>query len=190
MGSVPPFPHGRPLTKADLEAIPDDGHRYELVDGVLVMSPSPRPVHQRAVARLLELLGRSCPRWLEVLPAPVDVVLAEDTVLIPDVIVARREDFTDRALVGPPVLAVEVLSRSTRLVDLQLKRAKLAEAGCPHYWVVDPDEPSVRCFVRQDDQLVVRTTVVGTETAELDEPYPVQVSAQSLVSTYSQMYPA
>lgn len=141
MEAIPAFSSGRPLTKADLESMPDDGHRFELVDGVLVMSPSPRPLHQRAVARLLVALTRNCPADLEVLPAPVDVVLADDTVLIPDVIVGKRENFTLRGLDGPPVLAIEVHSPSTRLVDLELKRARLELAGCPHYWLVDPDTP-------------------------------------------------
>ncbi|WP_425484887.1 Uma2 family endonuclease [Amycolatopsis anabasis] len=154
------------------------------------MSPSPRPVHQRAVSRLLEALTRNCPRWLEVLPAPVDVMLAEDTVFIPDVVVGDRDAFTERGLVGPPELAVEVLSRSTRLVDLELKRAKLAEAGCPNYWIVDPDEPSMLVFVRRGDEYVQHAKLIGTESADLDQPYPVQVSPASLVSAYPQMYPA
>ena len=74
------FPPGRALTRADLEAMPHDGHRYELLDGVLVVSPSPRPVHQRAVLRVISALEPACPDSHEVLPAPVDVVLAEDTV--------------------------------------------------------------------------------------------------------------
>lgn len=104
MGHVPVFSHthAASLTRADLESLPDDGYRYELVDGVLLMSPSPRPVHQRAVARLLAALGENCPREMEVLPAPVDVELAEDTVLIPDVVVGLRERFGERGLVGLP----------------------------------------------------------------------------------------
>jgi Uma2 family endonuclease len=98
MGVVPVSPQGRPLTWADLETFPDDGYRYELVDGALLMSPSPRPVHQRVVARLLGALTPGCPRDWEVLPAPVDVVLADDTVLIPDVVIGfqRRAGFQRR----------------------------------------------------------------------------------------------
>ena len=137
MGRVRTFSQGKSLTWADLESFDDDGYRYELLDGTLLMSPSPRPIHQRVVARLLAVLADHCPRELEVLPAPVDVLLSEDTVLIPDSVVGRWGDFTERGLTGPPVLAIEVISRSSRLIDTKLKPAKLADAGCPHYWVVE-----------------------------------------------------
>jgi Uma2 family endonuclease len=107
------LPHGRPLTRADLDRMPDDGHRYELVDGVLVVSPSPKRLHQRAVYRLWQLLNHACTPEFEVVGAPFDVVLAEDTVLIPDVLVARRTDLTDKDLPAAPALVVEVLSPST-----------------------------------------------------------------------------
>jgi Uma2 family endonuclease len=184
MGTVPAFPSGRPLTRADLESMPDDGHRFELVDGVLVMSPSPRPLHQRAVARLLAALTLTCPADMEVLPAPVDVILADDTVLIPDVIVGMRENFTLRGLEGPPVLAVEVHSPSTRLVDLELKRAKLEEAGCPNYWLVDPDIPTLRCLALRNRRYVETHSLAGEEFAELAEPYPIRLSPESLVNPY------
>ncbi|MEJ2856450.1 MULTISPECIES: Uma2 family endonuclease [unclassified Saccharothrix] len=183
MAGVPPaFASGRPLTWVDLESMPDDGRRYELVDGVLLVSPSPRPVHQRAVARLVIALTAVCPPDWEVLPAPVDVVLAEDTVFIPDVVVGDRSAFTSRALIGPPVLAVEVHSPRTRLVDLELKRAKLEESGCPHYWLVDPDLPALRCLALRDGVYEEVAVSEGATVVELDEPFRVRLSALSLVS--------
>jgi Uma2 family endonuclease len=184
MGYVRGFPPGRSLTRADLEAMPHDGHRYELVDGVLVVSPSPRPVHQRAILRLIVALEKSCPAMYEVLPAPVDVVLGEDTVLIPDVVVGRREDFTEQALVGPPVLAVEVLSPRTKHFDLRLKRARLAEAECPYYWVVDPDEPRVYCWTLDSGEYVETANVTGQQWLELNEPFPVRLRPDDLISAY------
>lgn len=184
MGIGPGFPHGRPLTRTDLEAMPDDGHRYELVDGVLVMSPSPRPIHQRVVARLLQVLTPDCPPELEVLPAPVDVVLADDTVLIPDVLVGRRTDFTERGLFGVPVLSVEVFSRSTRLVDLQLKRARLEAAGCPNYWMVDPDSATISCLGLRNGRYVELAVASGDELVELADPYPVRFHPADLTSHY------
>ncbi|QUQ72190.1 Uma2 family endonuclease [Kutzneria sp. CA-103260] len=184
MGSVPAFPHGRPLTRADLEAMPDDGHRYELVDGTLVMSPSPRPLHQRIVARLLIALTMNCPEHLEVLPAPVDVVLSDNTVFIPDVVVGRREDFTPTHLAGVPELVVEVLSPSTRLVDLKLKRAKYQEAGCPNYWLVDPGLPELRCLALRDGVYVQVLSAVGDEIVEVHEPFATLLSPGQLVAPY------
>jgi Uma2 family endonuclease len=183
--SFPGFPPGRSLTRTDLEAMPHDGHRYELVDGVLVVSPSPRPLHQRAIARLMGVLEPSCPSAHEVLPAPVDVVLADDCVLIPDVVVGRREDFTEQALVGPPLLAIEVLSPRTKHFDLELKRAKFAEAGCPHYWVVDPNEPHVRCWALDGGEDYVEiASVSGEQPLQLTEPFSILLRPADLVSPF------
>jgi Uma2 family endonuclease len=176
------LPHGRPLTRADLADMPDDGHRYELVDGVLVVSPAPRLRHQRAVRELLVLLHSACPDDLEVLSAPFDVVLAEDTVLLPDLLVARRSDLNESCLPAPPVLAVEVLSPSTRLVDLLLKRSRLEAAGVPSYWVVDPEEPSLIAWqlVGAAYQEVAR--VVADERFQTRMPFDVEIVPARLVS--------
>lgn len=184
MGTVPAFGHHEPLTRSDLESVPDDGHRYELVDGVLLMSPSPRPLHQRVVARVLLAVLRECPRDCEALPAPVDVVLADDTVLIPDVVVGRRRDFTERALVGTPVLAVEVISPSSRLIDTELKRARLAAAGCPHYWLIDPFEPSVLCLALRAGGYVTVAKALKDDPITLTEPFAVSLNPADLVSDY------
>lgn len=184
MGTVPVFPHREPLTREDLESIADDGHRYELVDGVLLMSPSPRPLHQRVVARVLAAVSKECPRDCEALPAPVDVVLSESTVLIPDVVVGRRDDYTERALVGVPVLAVEVISPSSRLIDTKLKRATLAEAGCPHYWIVDPYAPSLLCLRLHETDYVTSAEGSGEDTINLTEPFPITLCPADLISDY------
>lgn len=92
------LPHRRALTRADLAVVPDDGHRYELIDGSLIVSPAPQIRHQDAVMRLGVLLFEACPPELKVLSAPVDVVLADDSVIQPDLLVARRDQFTDNDL--------------------------------------------------------------------------------------------
>ena len=184
MGVVPVFPHGDHFTRRDLESIRDGRHRYELVDGTLLMSPSPRPVHQRVVARLLTALIGVCPRDCEVLPAPVDVVLADDTVLIPDIVMGRRLDFTERALVGPPVLAVEVVSPSSRLIDRHLKPARLALAGCPHYWIVDPDIPELTCMKLREGKYVTIIQARGDHPVAISEPVLLKISPSGLVSSY------
>src|SRR5438876_11818123 len=105
---------GRPLTYDDLQAMPDDGRRHELVDGVLIVTPSPVTKHQRAVARLIVLLSAASDEDHEVLPAPFDYVVNFTTVLEPDVLVARRRDLGERRLEKTPLLVVEVQSPSTR----------------------------------------------------------------------------
>lgn len=182
METVPAFSHGGPLTRWDLESITDERHRYELVDGTLIMSPSPRPLHQRVVARVLAALTGDCPEDWEVLPAPVDVQLSDNTVLIPDVVIGRRAAFTERALVGPPVLAVEVISPSSDHIDRFLKPARLAKAGCPHYWFIDPDVPSVTCMSLRGDSYVVVAEATGATSIKLTEPYPLVLVPEDLVA--------
>jgi Uma2 family endonuclease len=176
------------MTYADLAAMfdggePDDGHRYELIDGVLIVSPAPRLVHQRVVGELLVLLWESCPDHLEVFVAPVDVLLAEDTVLEPDLLVARRKDLTERNLPAPPVLAVEVLSPSTRRFDLILKRSRHESAATPAYWVVDPDpgQPSLTAWELRDGRYAEVAAVTGDQEFRAELPYPVTVAPAQLV---------
>ena len=175
------LPFGRPLTRADLETMPDDGHRYELIDGVLIVSPSPARRHQRGVGELYFLLRSLCPTDLEVLVAPFDVVLADDTVVEPDVLVFRRADGTERGLNGPPLLAVEVLSPSTRRIDLTLKRSRYEAAGCPSYWVLDPDVPRLVAWELRDGAYALAGQADGEEPVTLRLPFPVEVVPARLV---------
>lgn len=169
------LPWGRPLTRADLEAIPDDGHRYELIDGTLVVTPAPSPGHQRGVGSAYYLLRTLCPPELEVFVAPLDVALAIDTVVEPDVLVCARSALDRRGLEGPPLLAVEVLSPSTRRVDLTLKRSRYEAAGCPSYWVVDPDVPSLTAWELREGAYVLAGQADGEEVLHLNLPYPVDL---------------
>lgn len=175
------LPFGRALSRTDLEAIPDDGHRYELIDGLLIVSPAPRVRHQQALARLFRILDDARPADLTVLFAPVDVVLAEDTVIQPDIVAAADEAFTAAELQGPPLLAVEVLSPSTRGADLLLKKDRLERAGCPHYWVVDPDAPAVVAWELTDGAYRELARVSGEDRFDALLPFPVAFAPASLL---------
>ncbi|HET8927455.1 MAG TPA: Uma2 family endonuclease [Microbacterium sp.] len=168
------LPYGRALTRADLQTMPDDGHRYELIDGALVVTPAPRIRHQDAVRGLVLMLHKAVPANLKLLFAPVDVILADDTVIQPDVLVARRDAFTETDLPIAPLLAVEVLSPSTRGVDLLLKKDRLERAGCQHYWVVDPDEPSVLTWDLVDGTYRQVAHATGTDPFEVALPFALR----------------
>ena len=127
------------------EQLPDDGNRYEVIDGQLFVTPAPSALHQRAVGRIflrLEnyLRGKT---WGEVLFSPADISFSEDRLVQPDVFVAPpgpsgrrvREWSEIRGL----LLAVEVLSPSTARADRQTKRRLYQEEGVPEYWIVDLD---------------------------------------------------
>lgn len=144
-----------PFSVTDLEGMPDDGRRYELVDGQLLVSPAPGLRHQALALALYRLLDDACPEDLFVLAAPFAVRTDSGNELQPDVLVARRDQLTEKNLPAAPVLAVEVLSPTGRLVDLNLKRAAYQRMGTPSYWVLDPDVP---------DLLVLELEASGTYT--------------------------
>ncbi|MFZ2241693.1 MAG: Uma2 family endonuclease [Gordonia amarae] len=175
------LPRGRALTRSDLAAMPDDGHRYELIDGVLIVSPAPKIRHQIVAGELTARMRAVCPPNARVLFAPVDVVLAEDTVIQPDILLAPRGDFTETDLPGPPLLAIEVLSPSTKGIDLLLKKDRLQRAGCRYYWVIDPDQPSIAAFALRNGVFELCGQASGSETFTATEPIAISFAPDDLV---------
>lgn len=174
------LPQGRPLTAADLDTMPDDGHRYELIDGALIVTPSPAVPHQRVVGNLHVLLREVCTDEFEVMLSPLDVTVSEVTVLQPDLLVAPRTTLTGRKMVGLPVLAIEVLSPSTRLIDLNLKHAAFERAEVGAYWVVDPEEPSVTAWRLVGGRYVESARAVGGETIRTEWPFLIELRPHDL----------
>jgi len=139
----------RSLTYVDLQRMRETrDERLELIDGELFVTPSPTPLHQFVSGRL-EFLFRQ--RVLElgyglVFDAPLDVRLAQDTIVQPDLIFVlpdRRPTVTAARVEGAPSLAVEILSPSTRAVDRTTKRDVYARYGVPEYWLVDMEARTV-----------------------------------------------
>jgi Uma2 family endonuclease len=138
----------RKLDYSDLQVTPDDGTRYELVRGEILVTPSPSPVHQRISKRLQRQLEAYFEtRSLgEVFDAPIDLILTERDVFVPDlVVVCDPSHISKRGIEGPPALVVEILSPSTRGQDRGMKARRYAELGVQHYWVVDPDRQRLEC---------------------------------------------
>ncbi|HEX5041699.1 MAG TPA: Uma2 family endonuclease [Candidatus Polarisedimenticolaceae bacterium] len=157
----------RKLTYSDLQVTPDDGRRYELVRGTLLVTPSPRPRHQRISKRLSRLLEDYFERGGlgEVFPAPTDVILTQEDVFVPDLlVVGDPRDVTDRAIEAPPLLVVEILSPSTRKQDRGVKAQRYAELGILHYWIVDPEHGKVECFRLEDGSYSLTAEASGTTT--------------------------
>jgi len=148
---VPGPPQGS-WTYEDYAALPDDGRRYEIVNGVLVMAPAPGTGHQSIVVRLshylfahVELAGLG-----RVFPGPIDVELGPKNVFQPDLIVllnAHLERVTEKKISGAPDLAVEIASPSTAAYDRLTKYEKYAQAGIPEYWLVKPTRRAVEVLV-------------------------------------------
>lgn len=172
---------GEEWTVDDLDRLPDDGLQYELLDGLLLVTPAPVLAHQRAVGNLYLLLRAACPAGFEVFLSPVDWRPDRRTSLQPDLLVVRHEDVGVRNLTAPLVLAVEVLSPSTRRKDQVLKRSKYAEAGVGGYWIVDPAEPSLTALDLVDGAYVTSAQASGAEPAMLHRPFPLEVVPAALV---------
>ena len=144
------------LTYADLWSFPDDGLRRELLDGELVVSPSPFMRHQEILLRLGVLFANyvASHGGGRVFIAPLDVVLSDHNVLEPDIFFVaddRREILARGTHVfGAPSLAVEVVSNSR--MDRVRKRDIYARFGIPEYWVVDPDADRVEVYRLEGDR--------------------------------------
>ena len=165
------------LTRADRDALPEDGRRHELLDGAIVVTPSPGLAHQDVVTRLAaQLLDALDGSDLLVLTGPFDVVLSESTVVAPDLVVARRSDFTARDLPVAPLLVVEVRSRSTATIDAVVKRELYERAGVPSYWLVDPAGPAITVLELVDGRYAQVARATAGEAIEVGTPVPMRLT--------------
>lgn len=133
-----------------VRALPDDGNRYETVHGELLVTPSPRLTHQLVVGRLYLALGT----YLQdhpvgaLLMAPADISWGPDVLVQPDLFVASlaQARTLDWRQVKTLLLAIEVLSPSSRKADRVTKRRLYQAVGVPAYWVVDPDARTIEVW--------------------------------------------
>lgn len=135
----------------DYCAIPNDGKRYELLDGQVHVTPAPSPLHQRLVGRLFRFLSEYFLAPAEVFVAPIDVILTPHDVVQSDLVVVTDPGLVSRrGIEGPPTLVVEVLSPTTTVYDRTTKALRYAALGIPHYWIVDPEARTIECFRRHE----------------------------------------
>ncbi len=147
------------LTYADYLKTPDD-ERYELLSGELIMSPSPREIHQYILGRLYLQLGAFIyGRNLgKVYFAPFDVVLSDTDVVQPDLLFVsyeRDEIITPDNVQGAPDLVVEILSPATAKRDRTFKPDLYAQHGVQEYWIVDPDARTIMVLLRDESRFKV-----------------------------------
>jgi Uma2 family endonuclease len=138
------------FTQADLLVMPDDGRRREIVDGELLVTPSPLSDHQRIVSRIASaffLYLRDHPVG-ELLTAPMDVILGDYDVLEPDLllILNERRGIIRDWVRGAPDLVVEVLSPTTASHDRGPKLKAYARFGVTEYWIIDPEQKAVEVY--------------------------------------------
>ena len=166
---------GKPFTVAELDRMPDDGHRYELLDGMLVVSPRPNNSHQEVAAELLGLLRAACPAGLRALPEPA-VQLSRETEFAPDIVVVDRDELSSPKITRPPVLVVEVRSPSTALIDLNRKKAAYERFRAGSYWVIVPDldKPELIVFELHDGRYWEAAHLTGEQTFVAAKPFRAQ----------------
>lgn len=168
------------LTREDLDALPDDGLRHELIDGALVMTPAPGRAHQRLVGALyVELRSATEGTELEAILSPFVVILGA-SVVEPDIVVTVRVPGDARELRTPPLLVVEVRSPSTGWLDEGRKRSLYEEHGVAHYWLVDPHKPSLTVLQLVHGHYVEVACAQGDEIIELSEPFRLRLNPTEL----------
>jgi Uma2 family endonuclease len=179
------LPDDRPLTVADLGLLPDDGNRYELDDGVLVVSPAPAIIHQLVLQRLVQSLGAACPPDFLVLPGP-GLEMSEFQYRIPDLVVVAVDDvgIDDKSVTRPPALAIEIASPSTAIYDRNRKKDIYAAFGIASYWIVTPslDKPRLVAFELRRGSYLEVAEIRGDDVFGAPRPFAVEIVPSALVA--------
>ena len=161
------------LTVEDYMVLPEDGRHYQLIHGELFMSPSPTRFHQHISLNLSFLISS----WIRgkgagaVYAAPFDVHLDEHNVFQPDLVYVspgRLSILTDAGINGAPDLVVEILSPSTRKLDLGPKKKVFAAHGVREFWAIDPNERTVDVFDLKADVEVPAQTFGDSDSIKRD----------------------
>lgn len=178
------------MTLDEWTALPEDNtYRYQLQQGVLLVSPRAARRHQLAAQHLSRQLDGQLPMdWESVLDMEV-VVRAEypPTVRVPDVVVTRVGGPEDRLSASDALLAVEIISLGSHNVDLHLKPCEYAEAGIPHYWIVDldPPAPSITVFDLGPPDIGYIEAPAATGQFVTTAPFSLRIDIPALVAPRS-----
>jgi Uma2 family endonuclease len=158
------------LTYDDYCALPEDGKRYQILEGDLYVTPAPSWTHQRVLRNLEHLLANHVRghKLGATYFAPIDVILARDTVVQPDLVFVageRRAVMTERGVEGSPDLAVEILSPGTRRLDRTVKMRVYARFAVQECWIVDPEAQTFEIFRLTGGAYVLAQAASDHETA-------------------------
>ena len=174
-----PGPRQGDWTYETYAALPDDGQRYEVMQGVLMIRPTPEIAHQGVLGLVSCYLDEqifSTRRGL-VFPGPVDVVFSSQKVVQPDVLVlleSHLDRLQEKCIVGAPDLAVEVISPRSETYDRLVKYNLYEQSGIPEYWLVNLKEQSIEVFVLEmnkyrslgvfQNEQIVQSRLIPNET--------------------------
>lgn len=163
-----------------LESLPNDGQRYEIIDGELRVSPSPKLPHQNVIWSLVVLIDayvKSHPSWYGVV-APSDVVFNSRNVVDPDVFIVRKHGNEKRGLVDPAtmMLGIEVVSPSTARYDRNAKRKLYQRFNVPEYWITDPDARIVERWTPADIRPEIITDAIEWQPPTAEPPLRIELT--------------
>lgn len=147
-------------TYEDYLTFPEDSWGYQIIEGELVVSPSPKTIHQAVLMNLslaisVFVRNKKCG---EVFFAPFDVILDNHNIVQPDILFISNENkdvLTEDNVKGAPDLIVEVLSQSTRQFDLLGKKDVYQKFGIKEYWIIDPENKSVAVYFLEKGQYAI-----------------------------------
>jgi Uma2 family endonuclease len=164
------------LTYKDYAALPDDGRRYQILDGELCVTPAPGTQHQTVSMNLSVALATHVRAGAlgQLFAAPVDVILSDTTIVQPDLVFVardRRERVSARGIEGAPTLVVEIVSPSTAQTDRHTKRELYARFGVPCYWIVDPDARAIELYGLAGGAYELMARATG-DALIVAEPFP------------------
>jgi Uma2 family endonuclease len=158
------------------------GHRYEVVDGKLLVTGAQPPLHHAAVIGLLVRLKQACPPDLLVTAGSLDFRPVHGVSLRPDLMVSRRDEVGAKFVVRPPLLAIEIISASTRVTDVVLKRTRYEQYGIQSYWLLDPETQELTVLHLTGNTYMCHTVVQSEEPFTTDTPFPLTFAPAELLT--------
>ncbi|MBU1488099.1 Uma2 family endonuclease [bacterium] len=159
------------FTYEDYLHLPDDGKRYQIIEGEVYMCPSPIPNHQRIIGRLFEIINRFVLKNSlgEVFLAPCDIIFSDENIVQPDIFFISKERsqiVTQKNIQGAPDLAIEILSPHSLKIDKLLKRNLYAKYGVQEYWIVDGEKREVEVLVQRGKAYQIKGKYKKGDTLE------------------------
>jgi len=171
-------------TVQDYKELPE-GSPYQLIEGELVMSPAPKPVHQIVLGNLFEVFRKFLKGKGIIIFSPIDVYFDEENAFQPDLIFIskeRKDILKEDGVYGAPDLVVEILSPSTAYYDLRKKKEVYERKGVREYWIVDPEMREIEIYVNEDGKFKlveeakekgkIRSKIIDNLEVNLEDIFP------------------
>ena len=158
-------------TYQDYLKLPDDGNRYEIISGDLIMPPAPNTIHQKVALKIEYELLKFNDKEIkgELFHAPYDVVMSDMNVVQPDILFVKTENsgiITDKNIDGAPDLIIEILSPLSRHYDQVQKKETYARFDVSEYWIVDPIKQSIEVYLNKEYEFELKQRLIREGAAK------------------------